>query len=137
MSYLIALYVFYHGNNLQIFGFIPGEKEERPRNQGLYDRSESELSKLLPDDVAHAIVEEKNKATMLDYEAILRNAIEESQAETAKLVNSNFVNIKVDGITGDEQYNVYEDETTDYDMSFFDQMNGLGRSDNYNGGFPW
>ena len=89
MSYLIAMYVFYHGNNLPIFGFIPGsQKDEKPLNQGMERMPLEELSKVLPEDVAESIVENRKVTKLLDYESILRKAIEESQNETAKLMNS-------------------------------------------------
>ena len=34
MSYLIALYVFYHGNNLAVFGITKGAREEDLNNRG-------------------------------------------------------------------------------------------------------
>ena len=78
MSYLIGMYVLYHGNNLSIFGYTPGEKEEKPRNRGLRDYTESELEKVLPEDIAKSIIEEKEKEKLLDYESILRDAIAQS-----------------------------------------------------------
>ena len=134
MSYLIALYVFYHGNNLSVFGFIPGQQEEKPLNQGLLYKSESELNKVLPDDISKSIVEERKRAKMLDYESILKEAIESSQNETAKIMNSS-----IDVSRYNEEpstYTTYEDEFSDYDMSFFDELNGL-KNNNDNNGFPW
>ena len=131
MSYLIALYVFYHGNNLQIFGIIPGMQEDKPLNQGLEYRSESELSKVLPEDIAQSIVEERKKAKLLDYESILREAIEQSQNETAKIMNSSINMGRHDDST--TSFTTYEDEYNDYDMSFFDEMNGMKNGN----GFPF
>ena len=132
MSYLIALYVFYHGNNLPIFGVTPGMQEEKPLNQGLEYKSESELSNVLPEDVAQSIVEERKKAKLLDYESILREAIEQSQNETAKLMNSS-VNIERHE-DSTKSFTTYDDDYTDYDMSFFDEMNGMRDRNN---GFPF
>ena len=46
MSYLIGLYVYYHGNNLHCFGFVRGQlPDEEDRNKGLtYDEIIDELS---------------------------------------------------------------------------------------------
>lgn len=136
MSYLIAMYVLYHGNNLQIFGYYPGEREEKPRNQGIHERTESELNKVLPADIAQAIMEEKEAMKALDYEAILRNAIEKSQAETSRLVNSS-LNFTPEGLDSNNKYTTFEDEISDYDMGFFDDLNGLGGSSDSGGSFPW
>jgi len=139
MSYLIAMYVLVHGNNLSIFGYIPGQREERPRNQGLLYKSESELSKVLPDDIASSIVEERKRAKLLDYESILREAIESSQNETAKIMQSS-INMRTENSENvtPSDYTTYEDEFSDYDMSFFNEMNGLkNNNDDGMGGFPW
>ena len=140
MSYLIAMYVLVHGNNLSIFGYIPGQREERPRNQGLLYKSESELSKVLPDDIASSIVEERKRAKLLDYESILREAIESSQNETAKIMQSS-INMRTENSENvtPSDYTTYEDEFSDYDMSFFNEMNGLknNNDDDGMGGFPW
>ena len=34
MSYLIALYVYYHGNNLAVFGITKGARDEDLNNRG-------------------------------------------------------------------------------------------------------
>ena len=127
MSYLIAMYVFYHGNNLPLFGFIPGQKEEKPLNMGLDRMSEADLSKVLPEDIAEAIVEDRKVTKLLDYESILRNAIMQSQNETAKLMNSK--HIQMDRSTENPTYTTFEDPYNNYDMVFFNDMNGLGNND--------
>src|SRR5699024_7893171 len=45
LSYLIALYVYYHGSNLSYFGITPGFNPEEERNQGL--RSANEINPML------------------------------------------------------------------------------------------
>ena len=135
MSYLIAMYVFYHGNNLPLFGVTPGMQEEKPKNQGLERATETELSKVLPEDVSRAIVEERQKLKAMDYEEILRQAIADSQNETAKIRNSSIGEMYEDKESS-QTYTTYEDDFSEYDMSFFDELNGLkGRNDDNSGWF--
>ena len=42
MSYLIGLYVYYHGNNLPLFGIEPGSDED-PLNEGLQHGDEIDI----------------------------------------------------------------------------------------------
>lgn len=121
MSYLIALYVFYHGNNLPAFGYVPGTMEEGEKNTGL-QRSREELYELLPKDVADVFYEEETKP-QVSYEDILRQAIMQNQSATARLMNSS---INIDsGYTKEESTTFEEDSDYDIDLDFFNELNGF------------
>ena len=121
MSYLIALYVYYHGNNLSAFGFVKGEDPNTKPNQGLH-RTREQLEELLPKEVVDGIQREEEFKKINDYESILAKAIMESQNETRKIMNSK--NIKMDNsYFGDRD--IYDDDDSSIDLSFFDSLNGF------------
>jgi len=133
MSYLIGMYVLIHGDNLPMFGYIPGEKEPEEKNKGLFkEYSREQLQELLPSDVADSIIEDRKISAQLNYENILRNAILESQKDTYKLMNSS-LNVS-SGNLSKEEIVTFDDESNDYDLSFFDEINHLGMDDGNNGG---
>ena len=119
MSYLISLYVYYHGNNLAAFGFIKGQDPNFKPNQGLY-RSREELEEVLPRGVVDSIEKEKEFKKLNDYEAILAKAIMESQNETRKILNSSNIHMENDFF---EERDVYDDDTSSIPLDFFDSIN--------------
>lgn len=128
MSFLIALYVFYHGNNLPMFGFERGAEEISNRNQGLniplkeipvesLDIGESAKSQLLAQQI-----KEKNTAI---YEDMLRKAVLESQREEMHRQNTS---VNINNIYSDTpNYLIENDEDTtgSLPMSFFNELNGI------------
>lgn len=77
-SYLIALYVFYYGKNLQRFGFVPGQLPgEKERNRGL---SYEEVVQELPEEVKSQFSESGTKS-MDDYSKKIREEIEQARRE--------------------------------------------------------
>lgn len=88
MSYLIGLYVFYHGNNLSVFGFQPGKDNPEERNRGLHTYTEEELRDILPQEVIEGMEQEKTIQEIMNYEDILRDAIASAQMDTARLMAS-------------------------------------------------
>jgi hypothetical protein len=124
MSYLIAMYVLIHGNNLPLFGYIPGEKEKTEPNRGLH-RTQRELAEVLPEDVAEAIIEDQKIAKMMDYESILRQAILESQKETAKIMSSS-ISLDTGNVTKEEMTAFDEDYgSNSIDLDLFNELNGI------------
>ena len=123
MSYLIGLYVFYHGNNLPAFGFIPGTIEESEKNTGLH-RSREELYELLPKDVADVFYEEEI-TPQVSYEDILRQAIMNNQSANARLMNSS---LNVNSGYTKEETTTFEDGDYDIDLDFFNELNGFNSS---------
>lgn len=121
MSYLIALYVFYHGNNLELFGFIPGSQEIQNKNQGIARPSDEKLAELLPSNVVSSIKHEEEVQKLMDYESLFREAMVKSQVETSRLMNSSLGFDK-----GDTQLiPTVDGDEGEIDLGFFDSLNGL------------
>lgn len=121
MSYLIALYVFYHGNNLEAFGFVPGSKEIEKRNLGLNYRTDEELSELLPSNVIKQIQHEREVEKIMDYESLMREAIKKSQQETYTLMNSS---LGFESSNKSEMTTLTDDDGV-IDLGLFDSLNGF------------
>lgn len=114
MSYLVALYVYYHGNNLHRFGFVRGElPDDDERNKGM---SYKELQEHLPSEIQDAF---KNVgfSTMEDYNQKLVDEIQRARKESAQMNKIlNPINIAEN----------YEDDFNDdyeMDLGFFDDLN--------------
>lgn len=128
MSYLIGMYVLLQGNNLPLFGFVPGSKKDKPSNQGLNYESQVELESVLPADVAEAIVENRKVTNeILNYEEILKDAILKAQAETAKEIRSTSIKYE-HNIGPNEVIADGEGYETFIPMGFFEDLNGLSGS---------
>jgi len=113
MSYLIALYVFYHGNNLHRFGFVRGEiPDEDKRNRGLtYEETMQEM----PEDVQQAFADFSVKG-MDDYNQKLVEEIQRARKEMQhvdRMLNS--VNVA-------EDYDDFGGEG-DMPLGLFDELN--------------
>lgn len=125
MSYLIALYVFYHGNNLELFGFTRGEDIEVDPNKGL-SRPDDIYTKNISKETADMIHATMKKDSVKDeYEELLRSAILESQKETAQLYSKNLISNKTLENTPDYVIDDYEENTGSIDLELFDQLNNF------------
>ena len=121
MSYLIALYVFYHGNNLEAFGFTPGSKDIENKNMGIHRDTEEALSELLPQSVITQMKHEEEVRKALDYESLYREAMERSQQDTYNLLNSS---LKFDKGNAEDLIGMSDDET-DIPLGIFNGLNGF------------
>ena len=124
MSYLIGLYVYYHGNNLQAFGFVKGSKEIENQNKGLRGYADIINSKIIPEkDVqimkAQAEVRKENDFASLMREALIKSQNESLEMQKHGLINNEVLSNTPDGFI-DSPY-----DTGDIDMSFFDELNGF------------
>lgn len=124
MSYLIGLYVYYHGNNLAMFGFVKGSEEIKDQNQGLRGVDDIKYSGLIPEKNIEIIRRQEEVRKENNYEELMRQAIINSQRESfvmqqKGLINNSVIEDTPEGIL-DELY--MDDEI---DMSFFDEMNGF------------
>lgn len=123
MSYLIALYVYYHGNNLDYFGFYRSDiyAGGPELNSGL---RRVDIREVLPSDVVNKMERDKELEKELDYESIYREALLQSQRESKNLSQSRFI----------ESNNVFDNtpkalvgnvDDGDMDLSIFDSLNGF------------
>ena len=126
MSYLIGMYVWYHGNNLSMWGIVKGAKEIENQNQGLHRSVEDiENMDILPADTIEAMKKQEKVRKENDYEKIMREALIKAQRESLELHKKGLV----ENETLDRSQDVQLEEiygNNSIDMSFFDEMNGMG-----------
>lgn len=125
MSYLIGLYVYYHGNNLETFGFYKGDSADVPNNSGLFNPEDAytkNISKEAADQIHDTMVRQSNKD---NYAEELRKAIEQSQKESMMLYQKNLVQNELYDNTPDYMIDGTEDNTGSIDLGFFDQLNNF------------
>lgn len=111
MSYLIALYVYYYGNNLQRFGFVRGGlPDEEQRNQGLtYEETLSQM-----DDQTRSYFEGVSYQDNSDYDRKLSEEIERVRMEMNMYRDNGAIN---------HYENLDYDTNTSFDTSFFEMLN--------------
>ena len=122
MSYFIGLYVYYHGNNLQYFGFYRTDIYEGVElNQGV---SRPDLRDILPSDVVNKMERDQEIQKEMDYEKIFREALIQSQEQSKNLAkskaikSSNFYN-------NTEKYILDDDDSGALDLDIFNSLNGF------------
>ena len=122
MSYLIAMYVFYHGNNLAAFGFVKGSKEIDNQNEGLDVPYESlRGSGIVPDSMLDVEMKREQVKKENDYEAIMREAMVRAQQESIALSSRGLVrNELLDNTPVGVLDDMYSGEI---DLNFFDELN--------------
>jgi hypothetical protein len=112
MSYLMVLYVYYHGNNLSRFGFTKGSlPDENERNKGL---DYEDIYEELPEDLKEAFKNVGSK-TLADYQNDMAMEIMRARRESnmidAMLRPKNYV----------EDQDAYDEDMIDMDL--FDELN--------------
>ena len=124
MSYLIAMYVFYHGNNLAAFGFIKGSKEIEKQNEGIRTYEDLQYSGILSQHDVNIIKNQERVRKENDHEALMRQAIRKSQEESIELRKRGLTQNKVLDSTPVE---IIDDtyDTGEIELSFFDELNGF------------
>lgn len=132
MSYLIGLYVYYHGNNLPMFGFVKGSQEIKQQNQGLTRPEDVDLHNL-PDSVVDDLKTVLNRKED-NYYDMMRQAVLQSQQESLRLSNAKLTHNKTIDNTPDHVIEDYSDTGSSINLDFFDQLNGMGNYGN-RGGF--
>ena len=123
MSYLIALYIYYHGNNLTAFGVDIYKDAYTEIKDDIFTKSytDYDLGKILPPEEVQAIKERKRLEKENDFESILKNAIIAAQRESVVLSNRGLIkNTVIDNTPSNV---LYEDTEGEMDLSFFDEIN--------------
>lgn len=124
MSYLICLYVYYHGNNLYKYGIVKGSKEIKEENKGLtYD--DIQYSGIIPQQDLEVIKQQEKFRKENNYEEMMRQAILKAQKESLilskkGLAQNDIIENTPDGLLDE----IYEDNGQ-IDMSFFNELNGF------------
>lgn len=126
MSYLIGMYVWYHGNNLAAFSIIKGAKEIENQNRGLKRTVEDiENMDILPADTIATMKKQEQVRKENDYEKIMREALIKAQRQSLELHKKGLVeNPTLDKSQEVQLEEIYGDNNID--MGFFDEMNGMG-----------
>lgn len=125
MSYLIAMYVFYHGNNLPMFGFIRGSEEIENQNQGMtHEEFEVRAKTVLPKDVVESVSRNMRmeEQTENEYAEMYRQALMKSQEESMKLMKAGLVQTGTYENTPEDILEDYDDEGS-IDLSLFNDLN--------------
>ena len=133
MSYLIGMYVYYHGNNLAMFGYVKGTTEdlEEP-NRGLSRPEEVSTINVgieAAQDMRQYLEKQQNTT---NYEDMMRAAVLKSQQDSMRLRRANLSSTTVLDNTPEHILDDYESPSGDINMSFFDEMNGLNGFSNNN-----
>lgn len=129
MSYLIGMYVLFYGNNLNVFGFDPGDiLTSTEKNVGMVAPDLSNLDMdTIPDSVQSMVeVEKERRARTRTYEDMLRDAIMRNQQKTMQLSKRGLIesDLYENTVThGDEDMYTEEDEIDN--LSFLDELNGF------------
>lgn len=90
MSYLIAMYVLFNGNNLLYFGLNRHDKDIDMSNSGMKRIDDYDVS-LLPEDIVKTLREREEQEKKENYEDILRRAMIESEKESAALAKAGLI----------------------------------------------
>lgn len=121
MSYLIALVVYYHGNNLEVFGFSKGDLltfEEK--NTGLHTPADVEFMNL-PDAVKSEVKAEIIRNARPTYNEIMAEELRRSQAQDAMLIEKGLIDGPKQAVAIGDEMDYFENT----DLSFFDELNGF------------
>lgn len=121
MSYLIGMYVYFYGNNLESFGFSKSDfLYQDELNTGMIRPEDIDLSSV-PDSVAEFVETDIARNSGPSYEDMLYRTIMREQQKEALLHSKGLVtNAVLDNtLQGDPTYEI-DDDT---DMSFLDELN--------------
>lgn len=127
MSYLIALYVYYHGNNLSVFGINKGARDEELQNRGLKYTSEIDeryVDHSLIESVKEREEKEREADLVMNYNEMMKEAQRKAQEESFKMYKAGMVNVGV----YDNTPEVMIDDTYDsgeIPMDFFSSINNF------------
>lgn len=128
MSYLIAMFVLFYGNNLNVFGFDPGDilhTQEKNQGMGLPDMESVDLQ-TIPETVKDFVEAEAERQKKPNYEDVLRDAMMRSQQRTMELSRRGIIQSDLYDNTprqsGDDYYS--DDGNLDDNLAFLDELNG-------------
>lgn len=118
MSYLMAMYVYYHGNNLEMFGFYKGSDADIGDHNSGMSLAESDA---IPDNMKEGYAQSEEAAKALNYEDMLRSIYERSQRESITMAERDLVTDSYAKNTENTSY----DDYGDINLSLFDSLNGF------------
>ena len=109
MSYLIGLYVYYHGDNIAMFGINRYQEDIGPENRGLKRPDEIDPTLVDPKLIAAVQKQEEQQRQLTMFENIYRDTMEKSQQESLRLHKAGLIQGDVYANSPDE---VIDDEYT-------------------------
>lgn len=113
MSYLIGLYVYYHGNNLHRYGFVKGDiPDDEQANKGL---TYEEVMQELPEETKQYF-EDFSVQTQNDYDA---KFVEEIRAAQKQMRHADVMIRSINHVEIMEE----ESEDSEIPLDFFDELN--------------
>ena len=126
MSYLIALYVLYHGNNLPLFGIYRGARDEDLNNSGLTRPDEVNPDYINPMALESVKIQEEKEKRTIDYSELYRQAMEREQMLSYNLQKKGLIEDTVYESSPDVSLDTFDESLGSIGMGFFDEMNGIG-----------
>lgn len=126
MSYLIALYVYYHGDNLATFGITKAARREELDNSGMHHLRASEIDPSLVDPkIIESVKQIEAQEAQPNWEDLVRKTMAMSQEQTMQLIQSGNVHNSVYDSTPDELLQEPSGyQGMDLDLGMFDALNG-------------
>jgi hypothetical protein len=122
MSYLIALYVYYFGNNLLAFGVLKGLQDEEIDNSGMKHADEINPA-LVSSELIAQVRQQEEFNSRKSYEDILKDALRKSQQESAMLAKKKLAsNPIIENSTDD---GTIDDPVGEIPLDFFSEINGF------------
>ena len=125
MSYLIAMYVYYHGNNLAVFGIHKGETLIEEHNAGMKHIDEADRELINPhlyNDLKQQEEKQKQYADEMNYNSIMQSMMKQSQDHSYQLYKAGLIESKEFDNTVDLMLTDYDDASIPLD--FFTEING-------------
>lgn len=123
MSYLIALYVYYYGNNLVAFGIVKGLQDADIKNQGM-KRAEEIDPTLVDPALIQSVQKQEALSKQKSFEDIMRQAIKDSQKNSYNLYQKGMSVSNVFANTPDAIIDESGDDGS-IDLNFFNELNGF------------
>lgn len=124
MSYLIAMYVLYHGNNLPVFGIIRGMMEEDQQNKGLKRADEIDPTMVDPALINAVKKQEAQVAAQSNWERNMMQAMANAQKDTYRLYKAGEIQNSIFDHTPGATIEEIE-ESGSIDLDFFNNINGF------------
>lgn len=124
MSYLMTLYVYYHGNNLYKYGIVKGSKAIKEENRGL-TYEDIEYSHIIPHENLEVMKQQEEFRKENNYEEMMRQAILKSQRESMLLSKKGLSHNDTIENTPDGLIDELYEGDGQIDMSFFNELNGF------------
>lgn len=124
MSYLIAMYVWYHGNNLNAFGVVKGKIDPAEMNKGTKRPEDYKGSDIIPDRDLDIMAQQAKVRKENDYQAMMAKAIREAQQQTLALSKKKLINNQILDNTPDDVLDDMYDEGS-IPLDFFNELNGF------------